>query len=244
MNSRQVVVASATRRALVVAAGVWLACGTPLAAQRVVPVHEEPRHKLVYEGGGLRVLDVQIAPGDTSLYHLHATPILYTNISPSRTIEQLVGGDWPPPGTPPILQWVAGGTLSDTIYTVRPKAHRVTNIGDRLFRLIAVVTTEGAPRPFTTPIENELPGVSELASSWFRQTRVTLMPGDSTAWLRTSRTVVAILPFDGRVAIEREGGASTELSTAGAYTVIDARTRYRIRRARGGGTQVVLVQPH
>jgi hypothetical protein len=217
---------------------------SPLAAQRVVPVHEEPRHKLLYAGGGLRVLDVQIAPGDTSLYHLHATPILYTNISPSRTIEQLVGGDWPPPNTPPILRWVAGGTESDTIYTVRPKAHRVTNIGDRLFRLIAVVTMDGTARPFTTPIAQEMPGVRELESSWFRQTRVTLSAGETTPWLRTSRTMVAILPLGGSVAVEREGVASVPMSTAGSFVVIDAGQRYRVRHLQGDTVPVVLVQPH
>lgn len=214
------------------------------AAPCVVPVHQEPRHRLMFEGGGLRVLDVQVAPGDTSLYHLHATPILYTSIAVSRTIEQLLGGDWPPPGTPPILQWVVGGTLSDTIYTVRPKTHRITNIGSQLFRLIAVVTMDAKPRPFTTDIRNELPGTPEIRSSWFRQTRVTLATGDTTAWLRSTRTAVAILPMSGRAEIVREGGTATMLSTPGAFAVIEAGTRYRVRNAEGSATPVVLVQPH
>ncbi len=221
-----------------------LACASSLRAQRVVPVHEEPRHSLMFEGGGLRVLDVQIAPGDTSLYHLHATPILYTSVSVSRTIEQLVGGDWPPPGTPPILQWVVGRTLSDTIYPVRPKSHRVTNIGTTLFRLIAVVTTEGTPRPFTTPIGNELLGAPELSNSWFRQTRVTLAPGDTSPYKQATRTVVAILPMSGNATIERDGGPATVLSTKGAFTVIVAGTRYRLRHEPGPAAEVVLVQPH
>jgi len=176
-----------------------LACASPLHAQRVVPVHEEPRHKLMFEGGGLRVLDLQIAPGDTSLYHLHATPILYTSVSVSCTIEQLVGGDWPPPGT---------------------------------------------PRPFTTPIGNELLGTPELSNSWFRQTRVTLSLGDTTPFKQATRTVVAILPMSGSATIERNGGAATVLSTPGAFTVIVAGTRYRLRHASGPTAEVVLVQPH
>lgn len=236
-----------TRRATRLSALLALsaqAYASPLRAQRVVPVHEEPRHKLMFEGGGLRVLDVQIAPGDTSLYHLHATPILYTSVSVSRTIEQLVGGDWPPPGTPPILQWVVGRTLSDTIYPVRPKSHRVTNIGTTLFRLIGVVTTEGTPRPFTTPIGNELLGTHELSNSWFRQTRVTLALGDTTPFKQATRTVVAILPMSGSATIERDGGPGTVLSTPGAFTVIVAGTRYRLRHASGPTAEVVLVQPH
>jgi quercetin dioxygenase-like cupin family protein len=103
---------------------------------------------------------------------------------------------------------------------------------------------EGTPRPFTTAIERELPGGREMTSSWFRQTRVTLAPGDTTVWLRTSRTVVAILPFDGHTLIEREGGETNGLSMPGAFTVIKAGERYRVRNPSRTTTPVVLVQPH
>ena len=118
------------------------------------------------------------------------------------------------------------------------------NIGTTLFRLIAVVTTEGTPRPFTTAIGNELLGTPELSSSWFRQTRVTLALGDTTPFKQATRTVVAILPMSGSVTIEREDGSATVLSTPGAFTVIAAGTRYRLRHESGLSAQVVLVQPH
>jgi hypothetical protein len=73
---------------------------------------------------------------------------------------------------------------------------------------------------------------------------VTLAPGDTTAWLRPSRTVVAIMPFDGHMLIDRQGGETTGLSMPGAFTVIKAGERYRVRNPSRATAPVVLVQPH
>ena len=62
-----------------------------ISAQEVVPVHQEPRHHLVYENDILQVLDVQIPVGDTTLYHTHDAPIFYVFISASSTDDQELG---------------------------------------------------------------------------------------------------------------------------------------------------------
>ena len=53
--------------------------------EKVVPVHEEPRHRLVFEAPATRILDVQIPAGDTTLFHTHSDPILYVSMSQSQT---------------------------------------------------------------------------------------------------------------------------------------------------------------
>lgn len=55
------------------------------AAQQVVPVKDEPRHHNVFENEYLRVLDVRINPGDTSLFHKHATPSVFVVLHPVKT---------------------------------------------------------------------------------------------------------------------------------------------------------------
>jgi len=50
----------------------------PSDQQPVIPVFEEPLHRLVLERPPVRVLDVQVLPGTTSLYHLHTDPIFLT----------------------------------------------------------------------------------------------------------------------------------------------------------------------
>jgi len=42
-----------------------------MSAQTAVPVYEEPRHRLVLTHQLVRVMDVRIAPGDTTLFHIH-----------------------------------------------------------------------------------------------------------------------------------------------------------------------------
>ena len=47
----------------------------------VVPVDKEPRHRLAFEDQYIRVFDVRIAPGDTTLYHSHQRDSIYIPIS-------------------------------------------------------------------------------------------------------------------------------------------------------------------
>lgn len=85
-----------------------------------VPVRNEPRHKNVFENKYLRLLDVHIAPGDTSLFHIHATPSFFLIFTSTTVGAQIAGKDWA------IAQNVAGDSwytsfLNDTLI------HRVTN---------------------------------------------------------------------------------------------------------------------
>jgi hypothetical protein len=80
-----------TRLVLVISMGLaaWHSPG-----QRVVPIHQEPRHHLLHDGAGFRVLDVQLASGDTTLFHTHDTPITYVSIDASAVNTQPLGGEW------------------------------------------------------------------------------------------------------------------------------------------------------
>jgi hypothetical protein len=85
--------------ALLGAAATGALLAPAASAQRVVPVHEEPRHRLIQVVGHMTVLDVQIQPGDTTLFHTHRTPITYVTIGTSSTDSRSLGGEWA--GTPP-----------------------------------------------------------------------------------------------------------------------------------------------
>jgi hypothetical protein len=63
-------------------------------AQEPVPMHEEPRHRLVLTHQQLRVMDVRIRPGDTTLFHVHDVPALYVAVSASPVDIQLLEGQW------------------------------------------------------------------------------------------------------------------------------------------------------
>src|SRR5215208_248029 len=63
-----------------------------LSAQ--VPVREEPRHKPVLQNKYIRLLDVWMKPGDTSLYHIHSIPSLFLQLSNTIIGSQIMGQEW------------------------------------------------------------------------------------------------------------------------------------------------------
>ena len=46
-----------------------------------VPVRYEPRHKVALENEWIRLLDVRLPPGDTSLFHIHEIPSFFIPLS-------------------------------------------------------------------------------------------------------------------------------------------------------------------
>ncbi|HEY6899651.1 MAG TPA: hypothetical protein VI233_03375 [Puia sp.] len=61
-----------------------------VAVSAQVQVSKEPRHHNVFENEWVRILDVHLQPGDTSLYHKHSTPSIFLILSNTRTGSQTV----------------------------------------------------------------------------------------------------------------------------------------------------------
>ena len=56
-----------------------------------VPVRFEPGHKVAFENEYIRLLDVRIMPGDTSLFHIHQTPSFFIPLSNTAIGSQVKG---------------------------------------------------------------------------------------------------------------------------------------------------------
>lgn len=63
-----------------------------LAASAQKQVRDEPRHHNVFENGHIRILDVFLAPKDTTEYHLHNTPSVFIVLANCKVSSQLLGG--------------------------------------------------------------------------------------------------------------------------------------------------------
>ncbi|MGE0438862.1 MAG: hypothetical protein AB7L66_01005 [Gemmatimonadales bacterium] len=76
-------------------AGALLLAGTsgPVAAQRTVPVANEPRHHAQLENTVVRVFDVIVPVGDTTLYHVHTNAYTYVSVGPASLTAQVLGAD-------------------------------------------------------------------------------------------------------------------------------------------------------
>jgi hypothetical protein len=97
-----------------------------------VPVREEPRHKVVLENDYVRLLDVHIPSGDTTLYHIHAAPSVIVFISKSTTGSQLKGEK------PSAAGEVLPGDTRFVEYDEKPITHRVWNQSSSTFHVMDI----------------------------------------------------------------------------------------------------------
>ncbi len=187
-------------------------------------VHEEPMHRLVYDEGDLRVLDVEIPPGATTLYHTHDAAIAYVPIDTSPTDNQVLGGEWegnkstdPPRFSVGIVTWNLG-------YASTPLTHRVKNVGDGNFRLIAVVNySPGSNREVPAHV---LGGEVEQACRWFRWRQITLTPGERLDGTTGANRIVAVQIDPGRVSVTSRTTAT--LVRPGDFIVLDTNGRFTL----------------
>jgi hypothetical protein len=98
-----------------------------LEIQAQVPVRDEPRHHPVLVNQYFRVLDVWIPPGDTTLFHIHATPSLFLYFTSTDVGSQLKDSGW-------ISGRNIKGNVSFEEFT-KIRVHRVSNIDKSIFHV-------------------------------------------------------------------------------------------------------------
>ncbi|MBI2731587.1 MAG: hypothetical protein HYX40_12710 [Sphingobacteriales bacterium] len=91
----------------------------PFILKAQTPVRNEPRHHNVFENNYVRLLDVHFAPKDTTQYHLHNTPSVFTTFTKTATGSRIKDKE------PVSTVSVAGETWYDSLVT--PRYHQVWN---------------------------------------------------------------------------------------------------------------------
>lgn len=86
-----------------------------------VPVSKEPRHHVVFENEKIRLLNVLLPPGDTTLFHEHSTPSVFISFTKTNTVSQLLD-QTPVKGTSG-----AGTVWFENLKPPHIKIHRVWN---------------------------------------------------------------------------------------------------------------------
>lgn len=175
---------------------------------RVVHVLDEPRHRTVHAAGDIRLLDVQVNPGDHSLPHTHDSAIMYTFINLGRGLD--------------------GRVSSITDYVQQPFTHRVRNTGSELFRIIAL-TSFAEPVPAD---HEDLPvGLTltpELENGWFRAWRLTLAAGEQYEVTGHVNPAFVVQVSPGEARVQRADGITGELLQPGSWSAIGAGQGYAL----------------
>jgi quercetin dioxygenase-like cupin family protein len=180
--------------------GLLLSLALLLSAsgQAPVPVEKEPRHRLKFENRYVRVFDVLIPPGDTSLFHVHASDGLSVPLTDARLRDEALGG------TPEELTLNRGAVR----FALRPSplTHRVGNIGETTFRNIFVEILPPAGRPHGATPQALVAGQTlVLENERVRISRLVLAPGQSAELHTHVLRRLAVSVSEGRLAVAVPG---------------------------------------
>ena len=138
-----------------------------------VQVSKEPRHKKVLENKYIRLLDVWMQPGDTSMLHIHSTPSLFLHFTSTTVCVQIKGEAW-------TKNKNTAGNASYTSFLNDTLVHRVSNCDTVPFHVTDIEmlssykpTTALKPLPFTVLFDNERAMAYRLSGTSFNNQLIT-----------------------------------------------------------------------
>jgi quercetin dioxygenase-like cupin family protein len=126
--------------------------GADSTRKEPLPVTEEPSHRTVFENEVVRVIDVQIQPGQRCLFHAHVLPSAVIYLTKSTNKWQTWGET---DESKFLVRTLNPGESRYAPYDTQPLTHRVTNTGDGLFRVFDIELLR--PAPATPPVYAKLP---------------------------------------------------------------------------------------
>jgi hypothetical protein len=213
-------------------------------AQEVVPIHKEPFHQLVERQQNLRILDVQIPPGQTTLYHIHDRPIHYVLLEDATTQGQILGQEWPSPEEhtdSKATQNIAGMSVVDLDYIHSPKTHRVRNVDDHLFRLIAVINDGGGLSQGYTEFQPAGWTTENFTNRWFASSRMDVSVDIPSNWTTAESDTVLVNPKGATLMLSYKD-APNAASALGHWQLINKGMTYQVSNTGTAPASLVVVK--
>ncbi len=97
-----------------------------------MPASLEPHHHVKYENQYIRVLEVTLEPGESSLFHTHSIDVWHVTLADAVVREQKQGENWGPETA------VRAGLASFDNASKTPYTHRLKNMGKTQFHTINI----------------------------------------------------------------------------------------------------------
>jgi hypothetical protein len=209
---------------------VLLFCTAIITAQ--VPVRDEPRHHPVLQNKYIRLLDVWLPPGDTTLFHIHATPSLFVILSNTITGSQTKDSSWSNGQSKAGTTWYRSFS-PDTL------VHRVCNADTVIFHVndIEILSqyndTASGKKPLPFPVEFE----NEKAIAY----RITAI-ADHTPIINERGPMVAELIKGSGVFFHNASANQTKKIEAGKYLYIEPGTAFYFSAAETKEIEMILFE--
>ncbi|MDH5220212.1 MAG: hypothetical protein OEW94_03165 [Betaproteobacteria bacterium] len=168
-------------------------------AGEVVPITSEPEHRIRFDNGRVRMYEVKLAKGQTTLWHERRADSYSIIFRPAEITNEPHGGK------PAILK-IPAGAVGFASVEKGPYTHRIGATSDAGFHVIALEVLSAASPSAQGVAERQGPPFKLVRQSpRGRAYRLTLGPGESTgAFLRPANTAVFAIT-SGRVSEHADG---------------------------------------
>lgn len=154
------------------------------AADKIVPIEQEPQHRLKFQNKHVRFFDVQLPSGYVGVWHSHIYDGVFVNIEASETRAQDLGAD---ASNRPAR---AVGETYFYNYTKQPKVHKVDNIGSATYRVTDTEIHQGCGG--YAPVTDGAGQSLIVENDRVRVTRVSVAPGQKMALHAPCGMLVAV----------------------------------------------------
>lgn len=205
------------------------------ALQAQILVHEEPRHRPVFQNKEIRILNVLVPPGDTSQYHIHNTPSFFIRLSNTITGSQVQGG------LPVAGKSRAGEIRFENLAPPNNRTHRVWNADKDTFHVMDVeLLMKGATFDQKPLI---LPNLKlEIDTNWVRAYRLNLLKGIDFKAKIKKQTLVLISLNASTLEIRQNGKTGLQNLKPGSFFAIKRRQSFSMRNSIENTSQFVLLE--
>jgi hypothetical protein len=176
------------------------------AEEKAVAAKDEPRHRPKLENDQVRILDVEIPPGDQTLFHTHDLNYAFLMVNEAHLRNEVAGK----PGTTDIK--IPAGLVGYYRASEGAYTHRFINIGNDLFRAIGIELLRPAPAPaVSAPLPSSSGYVTVLDNERVRAYRLVLEPGQSAPAVTLQGSSVRVAGTGGKLLQQTPGGEATEI---------------------------------
>lgn len=171
--------------------------------QNVVPIIDEPAHKIRFDNGSARMYEVVLKQGESTLMHEHLTDNFTIFFRTARILAEPYGD------REPIIIEAAPGIVGFTSTADGSYSHRVISGGEETFHVIAMELLTPPSANVNHPVSRSgTPFEVVLENNRGRAYRISLAPGESTGSFRRRAGTALFAVSGGRISEAPDGKPS------------------------------------
>ncbi len=200
-----------------------------------VPVSKEPHHPIVFENNRVRLLNVQLPPGDTTAWHLHSTPSVFILFTTTKTGSQLINKE------PAFSTSTAGNILFENLDTPHTRTHRVWNMDPAVFHVMDIELLSADTGFTSQPLS--APNIHlKIDTPWVRAYSISLNKNDEVHISKNLSQFVLIAFNEAHIFLHKNGNGKKVFLKEGDFESINPADNFSIKNDGDKTAKFALVE--